>query len=68
MTGVIMMDNSFKLIYLFMSLTYIKNNRGPSIDPCGTPHLGCQVIAIDVYIMILLTGWRYDWGDYDGCQ
>ena len=28
-------DNSFKLVDLFMSLTYIKNNR----DPCGTPHL-----------------------------
>ena len=21
------------------SLTYIKNNKGPSMDPCGTPHL-----------------------------
>ena len=21
-----------------MSLTYIKNNKGPRIDPCGTPH------------------------------
>ena len=32
-------DNSFKLVDLFMSLTYIKNNGGPNIDPCGTPHL-----------------------------
>ena len=21
-----------------MSLIYIKNNNGPKIDPCGTPH------------------------------
>ena len=32
-------DNSLKLVDLFMSLTYIKNNRGQNIDPCGTPHL-----------------------------
>jgi len=22
-----------------MSLTYIKNNRGPRIEPCGTPQV-----------------------------
>jgi len=22
-----------------MSLTYIKNNRGPRFDPCGTPQV-----------------------------
>ena len=22
-----------------ISFTYIKNNNGPRIDPCGTPHL-----------------------------
>ena len=32
-------DNSFKLVELLMSLTYMKNNRGPNIDPCVTPHL-----------------------------
>ena len=30
---------SMYLVELLMSLTYIKNNRCPNIDPCGTPHL-----------------------------
>ena len=28
-----------KLEALWRSFTYIKNNSGPRIDPCGTPHV-----------------------------
>ena len=36
------LTNSAVLSQLFMSLTYIKNRMGPSIDPCGTPScMGC---------------------------
>ena len=30
---------SLHLTAAFISLTYIRNKRGPSIDPCGTPHV-----------------------------
>ena len=30
---------SLHLTAAFISLTYIRNKRGPSSDPCGTPHL-----------------------------
>ena len=29
------MDPSLQLTAAFISLTYIRNRRGPSIDPCG---------------------------------
>ena len=30
---------SLQLTAAFISLTYIRNRNGPSIDPCGTPHV-----------------------------
>ena len=30
--------NKSHLTAISISLTYIKNNKGPRIDPCGTPH------------------------------
>ena len=30
--------NRLHLTAIGLSLTYIKNNKGPRIDPCGTPH------------------------------
>ena len=30
--------NRLHLTAIGISLTYIKNNKGPRIDPCGTPH------------------------------
>ena len=31
--------SSLHLTAAFISLTYIKNKRGPRIEPCGTPHV-----------------------------
>ena len=36
-----------------MSLMYIRNKRGPSTDPCGTPHL--TIWNKDVAPLILVT-------------
>ena len=30
--------NKSHLTAIGISLTYTKNNKGPRIDPCGTPH------------------------------
>ena len=30
--------NRLHLTAISISLTYIKNNKGPRIDPCSTPH------------------------------
>ena len=30
--------NRLHLTAIGISLTYIKNDKGPRIDPCGTPH------------------------------
>ena len=35
----------------FKSLASIKNNNGPNIDPCGTPHF---ISAKDVFLLLKL--------------
>ena len=32
-----MLNKQFEILHI--SFTYIINSKGPSIDPCGTPHL-----------------------------
>ena len=32
-------DTIFPSHDLYISLTYMRYNNGPRIDPCGTPHL-----------------------------
>ena len=44
-----------KSVMLLRSLMYIQNRSGPSMDPCGTPHLimSCsERIPVDVYELI----------------
>ena len=31
--------NRFDLTALDMSFTYMRNSKGPRMDPCGTPHV-----------------------------
>ena len=33
------MTGSNKFDAFFRSITYSKNSNGPSIEPCGTPHV-----------------------------
>ena len=47
-----------------MSFIYIKNNRGPKIDPCGTP----QVISfLEEVSSFIVTVWLL-WVRYYGSQ
>ena len=39
-------DYSFKLVELLMSLTNIKNNRGPNIDPNMIPIWPLDIILV----------------------
>ena len=43
-----------KLESLARSFMYIKNNSGPRIDPCGTPH-----VTFCSFVLLLLTKQMY---------
>ena len=30
----------------WMSFTYIRNSKGPSTEPCGTPQLICEILEL----------------------
>ena len=56
-----MLVSSAKSVYLTseetlqMSLMYKRNNFGPKIDPCGTPHIVCISLDIKFFPHILLS-------------